>query len=63
MTPGIGILNNAVATSYLRHRIEDLITPQSSFKVHLNAISNGELSDPLFDSVNRDLTLVRLLPY
>ena len=27
MTPGIGILNNAVAILYLRHHIEDLITP------------------------------------
>ena len=30
-------------------------------QVHLNTISNGELSDPLCDSVNRGLTLVRLL--
>ena len=30
---------------------------QSSFKVH---VSNGELSDPQCDSVNRGLTLVRL---
>ena len=34
---------------------------QSSYKVHMNTISNGELSDPLCDSVNRGLTLVRLL--
>ena len=34
---------------------------QSSCKVHLNTISNKELSDPLWDSVNRGLTLVRLL--
>ena len=33
---------------------------QSSYKVHLNTISNGELSDPLCDSVTRGLTLVRL---
>ena len=33
---------------------------QSSYKVHLNTISNGELSDPLCHSVNRGLTLVRL---
>ena len=26
----------------------------------MNTISNGELSDPLCDSVNRGLTLVRL---
>ena len=26
---------------------------QSSYKVHLNMISNGELSDALCDSVNR----------
>ena len=29
---------------------------QSSYKVHLNSISNGELSDPLCDSVTRGLT-------
>ena len=34
---------------------------QSSYKVHMNTISNGELSDPLCDSVNRGLTLVRLV--
>ena len=34
---------------------------QSSYKVHMNTISNGELSDPLCDSVNRGLTLVRLI--
>ena len=34
---------------------------QSSYKVHLNTISNGELSDPLSDSVNRGLTLVRFV--
>ena len=33
---------------------------QSSYKVHLNKISNGVLSDPLCDSVNRGLTLVRV---
>ena len=33
---------------------------QRSYKVHLNTISNGELSDPLCDSVNRGLTLFRL---
>ena len=33
---------------------------QSSYKVHMNTISNGELSDPLCDRVNRGLTLVRL---
>ena len=33
---------------------------QSSYKVHWNTISNGELSDPLSNSVNRGLTLVRL---
>ena len=36
---------------------------QSSYKVHLNTISNGELSDPLCNSVNRGLTLVRLEDY
>ena len=33
---------------------------QNSYKVHLNMICNGVLSDPLCDSVNRGLTLVRL---
>ena len=33
---------------------------QNSYKVHMNTISNGELSDPLCDSVKRGLTLVRL---
>ena len=31
----------------------------SSYKVHLNIVRKGALSDPLCDSVNRDLTLVR----
>ena len=31
------------------------------YKVHLNTVSNGEFSDPLCDSVNRGLTLVRFL--
>ena len=30
---------------------------QSSYKVHLNTICNGELSDPLCDSGNRDTAL------
>ena len=34
---------------------------QSSwYKFHLNTNCNGELSDPLYDNVNRSLTLVRL---
>ena len=33
---------------------------QSSYKVHLNTLSNGEISDSLCDNVNRGLTLVRL---
>ena len=33
---------------------------QSSYKVHLNTICNGELSDPICDSVHRGLPLVRL---
>ena len=36
---------------------------QSSYKVHLNTISNGELSDPVCDSVNRGRTLVRLVVF
>ena len=34
---------------------------QSSYEVHMNTISNEELSDPLCDSVKRGLTLVRLV--
>ena len=34
---------------------------QTSYKVHMNTTSNGELSDHLCDSVNRGLTLVRLI--
>ena len=30
---------------------------QSSFKVHLNMVSSGGLSDPICDSINRGLTL------
>ena len=33
---------------------------QSSHKVYLNTISNGESLEPLCDTVNRGLTLVRL---
>ena len=33
---------------------------QSAYKVHLNTISNGELSDPLCESDKRGLTFVRL---
>ena len=49
-------------TLNLKHAIwlVESMTQQSSYKVHLNTISNGELSDPLCDSVNIDLTLVRL---
>ena len=36
---------------------------QSSYKIHLNTMCNGELSDPLCDSVNRDMTLVRLVTF
>ena len=46
---------------YLIWRNHDAICKlQSSYKVHKNTISNGELSDPLSDRVNRGLTLVRL---
>ena len=34
---------------------------QSSYKVHLNAISNEKLSEPLCDSVNKGLTSVKLI--
>ena len=33
---------------------------QNLYKVHLSMFSNGELSDPLSDSANRGLNLVRL---
>ena len=33
---------------------------QGLYKFHLNTISNGEFSDPVCDSVNRGLTLIRL---
>ena len=36
---------------------------QSSYKVYVNTISNGEFSDPVCYSVNRDLTLIRFLVY
>ena len=51
----------AFSISYLIGRNHDAICKlQSSYKVHLNTISNGELSDPLCNSVNRGLTLFRL---
>ena len=34
--------------------------PCVELKVNLNRLSNGELLDPLCDSVNRGLALVRL---
>ena len=34
---------------------------QSLYRVHWNTIRNGELSDPLCNSLNRGLTLVRLV--
>ena len=42
---------------YLIGRNHDAIC---KYKVHLNMISNVKLSDPLCNSINRDLTLVRL---
>ena len=41
-------------------RLVEIMTQYANYKVHSNTISNGELSDPLCDSVNRGLTLVRL---
>ena len=38
----------------------EIMTQYANYMVHLNTISYGELSDPLCDSVNRGLTLVRL---
>ena len=52
---------NAFKLRYLIGQNHDAISKlQSLYKVHLNTISNGELTDPLCDSVNRGLTLVRL---
>ena len=39
---------------------DEVIQIQSSYRVYLNAINNGVLSDPLCDRVNKSLTLVRL---
>ena len=47
---------------YLIGQNHDAISKlQGLYKVHLNTISNGNLSDPLCDCVNRGLTLVRLI--
>ena len=52
---------NAFKLRYLSGQNHDAISKlQSLYKVHLNTISNEELSNPLCDSVNRGLTLVRL---
>ena len=50
------LLGNKNSTKYLGH------TCKTSIHYYL-LISNGELSDPLSDSVNRGLTLVRLYRY
>ena len=42
----------------IRYLIFEIMQIQSSYKVHLNTISCGELSDPLCNNVNRGLTLV-----
>ena len=39
----------------------EIMMQYANYKVHLNTISNGELSDPICDRVNRGLTLVRLI--
>ena len=47
---------------YLMGRNDEAICKlQRSNLVHLNTLSNGELSDPVCDSVNRSLTLVWLI--
>ena len=52
---------HAFKIRYLTCRNHDAICKlQCSYKVHLNTINNGELSDPLCDSINRGLTLGRL---
>ena len=52
---------DALKLRYLIGQNYDAISKlQNLYKVHLNTISNGELSDPLCDSLNRSLTLVRL---
>ena len=52
---------NALKLHYLIGQNHDAKSKlQSLYKVHLNMISEGELSVPLCDSVNRGLTLVRL---
>ena len=50
------LLGNKNSTKYLGH------TCKTSIHYYL-LISNGELSDPLSDSVNRGLTLVKLYRY
>ena len=48
---------NVFTLHYLISQNHDEISKlQSLYKVHLNMISNGELLDPLCDSVNRGLT-------
>ena len=37
-------------------RLVEIMTQYANYKVHSNTISNGELLDPLCDSVNRGLT-------
>ena len=59
----VSLKNNALRLKYAIWLVEIMtlyMQRQSSYKVHMNTISNGELSDPLCDSVNRGLTLVRL---
>ena len=51
--------NTALRLKYAIWLVE-IMQIQSSYKVHLNTISNGELSDPLCNIVNRGLNLVRL---
>ena len=49
---------------YLKHVVRvvelmKLMTPTCKYHIHLNTISNGELSDPICNSINRGIILDR----
>ena len=56
------MLNDFNTALHLKYaiRLVQIMMQQSAYKVHLNTISNAELSDLLCDGVNTGLTLVRL---
>ena len=59
---GLTISSSSNILHCLKYANHDVMYAKtSSYKVHMNTTSNGELSDPLCDSVNRGLTLVRLV--